>query len=60
MPHIDSMHILNSLGSILASRHFTGATMLIHTHKMMFASFRVPIYTPGWRAAMWIKCLAEG
>ena len=20
----------------------------------------VPIYTPGWRAAMWIKCLAEG
>ena len=26
----------------------------------MFASCRVPIYTPGWRAAMWIKCLAEG
>ena len=25
-----------------------------------FASYRVPIYTPGWRAAMWIKCLAEG
>ena len=25
-----------------------------------FASYRVPIYTPGWRAAMQIKCLAEG
>ena len=25
-----------------------------------FASYRVPIYTPGSRAAMWIKCLAEG
>ena len=27
----------------------------------MFASYRVPIYTstPGWRAAVWIKCLAE-
>ena len=24
--------------------------------KMMFASYQVPIYTPGWRAAMWIKC----
>ena len=26
----------------------------------MFASYQVPIYTPGSRAAMWIKCLAEG
>ena len=25
-----------------------------------FASYRVPIYTPGSRAATWIKCLAEG
>ena len=28
--------------------------------QITFASYRVPIYTPGWRAAMWIKCLAEG
>ena len=26
----------------------------------MFASYRAPIYTTEWRAAMWIKCLAEG
>ena len=26
----------------------------------MFTSYWVPIYTSGWRAAMWIKCLAEG
>ena len=25
-----------------------------------FASYWVPTYTPGSRAAMWIKCLAEG
>ena len=25
-----------------------------------FASYRVPIYTPGWRVAMRIKCLAKG
>ena len=28
--------------------------------QISFASYRVPIYTPGSRAAMWIKCLAEG
>ena len=28
--------------------------------QITFASYRVPIYTPGLRAAMWIKCLAEG
>ena len=32
----------------------------IHTQHISFTSYRVPIYTPGWRAAMWIKCLAEG
>ena len=41
-----------------------GATSGVHTCHIMqqitFASYRVPIYTPGWRAAMWIKCLAEG
>ena len=24
-------------------------------HNIFFTSYRVPIYTPGWRAAMWIK-----
>ena len=38
---------------------------MIQAHKLRsftktFASYRVPIYTPGWRAAMCIKCLAEG
>ena len=31
-----------------------------YVHNTSFTSYRVPIYTPGWRAAMWIKCLAEG
>ena len=31
-----------------------------YIHNTSFTSYRVPIYTPGWRAAMWIKCLAEG
>ena len=31
-----------------------------YIHNISFTSYRVPIYTPGWRAAMWIKCLAEG
>ena len=33
--------------------------MPIHA-TITFASYRVPIYTPRWRAAMWIKCLSEG
>ena len=41
-------------GSILARR-------TCHIKRQItFASYRVPIYTSGWRAAMWIKCLAEG
>ena len=31
-----------------------------YIHNISFTSYRVPIYTPGWRAAMWIKCVAEG
>ena len=31
-----------------------------YIHNTSFTSYRIPIYTPGWRAAMWIKCLAEG
>ena len=45
--------------SILARCYFRGAHMPHH------ATNNVRIlpgthYTPGWRAAMWIKCLAEG
>ena len=53
------VHFLHSLGSIPASRSFTGAHNANST-TITFASYQVPIYTPGWRAAMWIKCLAEG
>ena len=53
------VHLLNSLRSILP-----GATSGVHTcqikRQITFASYRVAIYTPGWRAAMWIRCLAEG
>ena len=35
-----------------------GAGKFIHNNRSQ--SYRVPIYTPGWRAAIWIKCLAEG
>ena len=31
-----------------------------YIHNISFTSYRVPIYTPGWRAAMWIECLGEG
>ena len=37
-----------------------GRTHATSCNKITFASYRVPIYTPGWRAAMRIKCLAEG
>ena len=53
------VHFLHSLGSIPASRRFTGAHNANST-TIPFASYRVPIFTPGSRAAMWIKCLAEG
>ena len=53
------VHLLNSPGSILARCYFRGAHMPHHA-TITFESYRVPIYTPGWRAAMWIKCLAEG
>ena len=53
------VHFLHSLGSIPASRRFTGAHNANST-TIPFASYRVPILTPGSRAAMWIKCLAEG
>ena len=58
------VHFHHSLGSIPASHRFTGAhnanSTTIRNVWCFSASYRVPIYTPGWRAAMWIKCLAEG
>ena len=57
------VHLLNSLaclGSILARRHFRGAHMPHQVRRTALAFYRVPIYTPGWKAAMWIMCLAEG
>ena len=57
------MHLINSLGSILVRRHFRGGahTYMYHIKRqILLPSYRVPIYTPGWRAAMWIKCLGDG
>ena len=55
---LNTVHNFHSLRNIPASRHVTGAIMPIH------ATNNVRIlpgtHTPGWRAAMWIKCLAEG
>ena len=52
------MHLLSSLGSILARAQFQERTHATSSKKIMFASYRAPIYTTEWRAAMWIKCLA--
>ena len=55
------VHLLNTLGSILARCYpFTECIHATSSNNITFASYQVPIYTPGWRAAMWIKCLAEG
>ena len=56
----------HSAPSQLPGEHSGQAPLQERTHatsskqQITFASCRVPIYTPGWRAAMWIKCLAEG
>ena len=48
----------------LPREHSLPSCLLWHSgkyiHNISFTSYRVPIYTPGSRAAMWIKCLAEG
>ena len=54
-----TVHNFHSLGSIPCRAAYRGVTGK-YIHNISFTSFRVPIYTPGWRAAMWIKCLAEG
>ena len=51
-------HFVHSLRSILASRHFTGPHMPTQP-QFSLESYRVPIYTPGSWAGVWIKCLAD-
>ena len=53
------VHNFHSQGSIPCRAAYHGVTGT-YILNISFASYRVPIYTPGWRAAMWIKCLAEG
>ena len=51
------VHFLHSMGNIHSPFH---RRALANSSTVAFASYRVPTYTPGSRAAMWIKCLAEG
>ena len=57
-------HRTQSALSPLPGEHSSQSPFYRRTHAnpttIPFASYRVPIYTPGSRAAMWIKCLAEG
>ena len=55
-----SMHLLNSLGSIRCWAAYMMALQANLIVTITFESYRVPIYTPGLNAAMWIKCLTEG
>ena len=48
-----------SAPSQLPGEHSRQALTCQIKRQITFASYRVPIYTPGLRAAMWIKCLAE-
>ena len=67
-----TVHNFHSQGSIACRAAYHGVTGK-YIHNISFTSYRVPIYTPrflhilpvpiytpGWRAAMWIKCFAEG
>ena len=54
-----TVHSFHSQGSIPCRAAYRGIQANTYT-TLSFISYRVPIYTPGWRAAMWIKCLAEG
>ena len=53
------VHFLHSLGSIPASRHFYRRAQRQLNHNIV-CILPGPHLTPGSRAAMWIKCLAEG
>ena len=61
MPHLQCT-ISTPRGAFLAwyssMLHYNGAGKFIHNHQSHL--YRVPIYTPGSRAAMCINCLAEG
>ena len=54
------VHLLNSLGCILARRHSRGAHMPHQATNNVRVLPGTGLYAPGWKAAMWIKCLAEG
>ena len=54
-----TVHNFHSQGSIPRRAAYRGVTGK-YIHTISFTSYQVPIYTPGWRAAMLIKCLAEG
>ena len=62
---LDSISILHSRCTFSTPRgaFWPGATSGAHTchikRQITFALYWVPIYTPGWRVAMWIKGLAE-
>ena len=54
----------HSAPSQLPGEHSGQVPLQERTHghikkQITFEFYQVPIYTPGWRAAMWIKCLAE-
>ena len=51
-----TLHNFHSQGSIPCRAAYQANTYTT----LSFTSYRVPIYAPGWRAAMWIKCLGEG
>ena len=54
-----TVHNFHSQWSISCQAAYHGVTGKFILN-ISFASYRVPIYTPGWRAAMWVKCLVEG
>ena len=40
--------------------HYTNKPITQYILIIAYVALLMAIYTPGWRAAMWIKCLAEG
>ena len=61
---IQNKFCTHSALSPLPGEHSGKSPFYKHIHAnsttIPFASYRDPIYTPGSRSAMWIKCLAEG
>ena len=54
-----TVHNFHSQESTPCRAAYRGVTCK-YIHSISFTSYRVPIFTPGWRAAMWIKCISEG